>query len=196
MRCILAVAFAIVLVVAEGKVLPASDVENQQTANQTPQLSDYIRDAQTAISSLGTQIQEKLNLPNQDEFFNTVKDQTNTFATNVQQYLHNMTEEIKSKSPEMENMFTNFKTKVNELVDKMAVNPETTEQVNQLRARFQEGVQSLLTESENAAKSISDNSEKIQHDVTQFTKNAIDLAVQASQNLNNQLQQAAAQTHS
>lgn len=96
MRCILAIAFAVVavLAVAEGKVLPASDVENQQTGNQTPQLTDLIRDAQTAINSWSTQIQEKLNLPNQDEFVNVIKEHSNTLATNVQQYVHNMTEQV------------------------------------------------------------------------------------------------------
>jgi peptidoglycan hydrolase CwlO-like protein len=95
MKCILAIAFAVVLVVAEGKVLPASDVESQQTAAQTPQLSDYIKEAQNKISELGTQISQHLNLPkDQDEFFNTLKEQSNTLASNIQQYVHNMTEEF------------------------------------------------------------------------------------------------------
>uniref|UniRef100_A0A348G623 Apolipophorin 2 n=1 Tax=Odontomachus monticola TaxID=613454 RepID=A0A348G623_ODOMO len=195
MRCILAVAFAVVLVVAEGKVLPASDVENQQTANQTPQLADLFREAQAAITTFNTQIQEKLNLPNQEEFMNTVKENANTFASNIQQLAHNITEEV-SKNPELENILTNLKNKMTEAVDKMTVNPETTEQINQLRARFQEGVQTVMTESENVAKSISSNSEKLQQDITKFTKDAIDMAVQASQNLNNQLQQAATQAPS
>lgn len=101
-----------------------------------------------------------------------------------------------SKNPELENILTNLKNKMTEAVDKMTVNPETTEQMNQLRARFQEGVQTVMTESENVAKSISSNSEKLQQDITKFTKDAIDMAVQASQNLNNQLQQAATQAPS
>lgn len=76
------------------------------------------------------------------------------------------------------------------MVDKIQVNPETTEQVNQLRAKFQEGVQTLVTESENTAKAISENSAKVQEGIAKFTKEAIDIAVQASQNLKNHLQQA------
>lgn len=94
MRCILAVVFAAVLIAAEGKVLPASDVENQQTATHTPQLTDYIREAQTKISELGTQITQSLNLPNHDEFLNTLKEQSNNFTNNVQQYIQTMTEEV------------------------------------------------------------------------------------------------------
>lgn len=101
--------------------------------------------------------------------------------------------QVKNKSPEVENIWTNFKTKLNDMVEKVTVNPETTEQLNQLRTRFQEGLQTLVTESENTAKSISENSGKLQEDIAKFTKNAIDIAVQASQNLNDQLHQAAPQ---
>jgi SMC interacting uncharacterized protein involved in chromosome segregation len=101
--------------------------------------------------------------------------------------------QVKNKSPELENIWTNFKTKLNEMVEKVTVNPETTEQINQLRARFQEGLQTVLTESENTAKSIGENSSKLQDDIAKLTKNAVDIAVQASQSLNNQLQQTAPQ---
>lgn len=104
--------------------------------------------------------------------------------------------QIKNKNPELENTWTNFKNKLNEVVDKVTITPETTEQVNQLRTRFQEGLQTLITESENTAKTINENSGKLQEDIAKFTKNAIDIAVQASQNLNNQLQQAATQPQS
>jgi len=43
-----------------------------------------------------------------------------------------------------------MRNKLSETFDNLNVNPETTEQVNQLRAKFQEGVQTLVTESENA----------------------------------------------
>lgn len=99
--------------------------------------------------------------------------------------------QVKTKSPELENVWTNFKTKLTEMVDKVAVDPETTEQINQLRTKFQEGVQTMMTESENVAKSISENSGKLGEDIEKFTKNAIDIAVKASQNLNNHLQHAA-----
>jgi len=98
--------------------------------------------------------------------------------------------QIKAKSPELENLWTSMRNKLSETFDNLNVNPETTEQVNQLRAKFQEGVQTLVTESENAAKTITENSGKVQEGIAKLAKQAIDIAVQASQNLNNQLQQA------
>lgn len=90
----------------------------------------------------------------------------------------------------MENLWANVKTRLSDVVDRLNVNPETTEQVNQLRTTFQEGIQTLVTESENAAKSITENSSKVQEGIAKITKQAIDIAVEASQNLKNQLQQA------
>lgn len=98
--------------------------------------------------------------------------------------------QIKAKSPELENIWINMKNKLSETFDNMNVNSETTEQMNQLRAKFQEGVQTLVKESENTAKTISENSSKVQEDLGKFMKQAIDIAVQAAQNMNNQLQQA------
>lgn len=80
---------------------------------------------------------------------------------------------------------------MDDMVNKIATDTQTTEQVNQLRAKFDEGVQTLVNESQNAAKTISNNSEKVQEDIAKFTKQAVDIAVQASQNLSNQLQHAA-----
>jgi len=90
----------------------------------------------------------------------------------------------------LETLWTNVKTRLSDVVDKLNVNPETTEQVNQLRTTFQEGIQTLVTESENAAKNISENSAKVQEGIAKITKQAIDIAVQASENLKTQLQQA------
>ena len=83
-----------------------------------------------------------------------------------------------------------MKNKLSETFNNLNVNPETTEQMNQLSAKFQEGVQTLVSESENTAKTISENSSKVQEGIAKFTKQAIDIAVQASQSLSNQLQQA------
>ncbi|XP_014469956.1 PREDICTED: uncharacterized protein LOC106741969 isoform X2 [Dinoponera quadriceps] len=196
MRCILAVAFAVILIAAEGKVLPASNVESQQTATQPLQLSDYITEAQNAISNVGTQIREKLaelNLPDNEQFVNTVKEQSNTFANNIQQFMHNITEEVKSKTPELESFVESLKTKMNEIAESVTVNPETTEQINQLRTRLQEGFQNLVTETQNTAKTVGESTGKLQEDIAKITKNAIDIAVQASHNLNEQLQHAATQ---
>ncbi|XP_050464908.1 uncharacterized protein LOC126858541 [Cataglyphis hispanica] len=189
MKCSVSLILALVLIAAEGKVVPASDVENQQTGTQiVKDLTEHMREAQNAITNLGAQIQE--HLPNQDEFFNTLKEHSTGLVNNINEYLKNATEEVKAKSPELENLWTNLKTKLSEAVDKLNINPETTEQMNQLGAKFQEGVQTILTESENTAKTISENSAKVQEGIAKLTKQAIDIAVQATQNLNNQLQQA------
>ncbi|XP_011874795.1 PREDICTED: uncharacterized protein LOC105565864 [Vollenhovia emeryi] len=188
MKCLPAVILAVLLVATESKVVPASDVESQQTGTQPLQLSDYIKEAQNAINNFGAQLQQ--NLPNQEEFFNTMKEQSNNLATNIQAYMQNMTDEIKAKSPELETIWANMKTRLSEAVDNLNVNPETSEQVNQLRTKFQEGVQTIVTESENVAKTINENSSKVQEGIAKLTKQAIDMAVQASQNFNNQLQQA------
>lgn len=99
--------------------------------------------------------------------------------------------QIKAKTPELESLWTNMKNKLSETIDNINVNPETTEQVNQLRANFQEGVQTLVTESENVAKAINENSSKVQEGIAKFTKQAVDIALQTTQNLNQQLQQQA-----
>lgn len=98
--------------------------------------------------------------------------------------------QIKAKSPELENVWTNMNKTLSETFSNLNVNPETTEQLSQLRTNFQEGVQTLVSESENVLKTFNDNSSKVQEGIAKFTKQAIDMAVQASQNLNNQLQQA------
>lgn len=83
-----------------------------------------------------------------------------------------------------------MKTKLTETIDNLNINPETTEQVNQLRTKFQDGVQTFMTESENVAKTVTENSSKVQEDIAKLIKQGIDIAVEASQNLNNRLQQA------
>ncbi|XP_029659204.1 uncharacterized protein LOC115233099 [Formica exsecta] len=193
MKCFVPFILALVLIAAEGKVVPASDVENQQTGTQTfeASLADSFREAQNTINTLGAKVQELL--PNHDEFLNTFKEHSTSLANNVNEYIKNMTEEVKAKSPELENLWTNLKTKLSEAVDKLNVNQETTDQINQLGTKFQEGVQAILTESENSAKTISENSAKVQEGIAKLTKQAIDIAVQASQNLNNQLKQATPQ---
>ncbi|KYN03541.1 PREDICTED: uncharacterized protein LOC108773353 [Cyphomyrmex costatus] len=190
MRCLLSVILAVLLITADGKVVPNSDVENQQTDTQPLQLSDHIKEAQDVIKNLGTQIQQQLNLPNQQEFLDTFKEQSSNLLNNVQTYLKNMSDEIKTKRPGLEDFWTNMNNKLSETFNNFNFNPETTEQINQLRTKFQEGVQTLVTESENAAKTINENSSKVQEGIAKFTKQAIDIAVQASQNLSNQLQQA------
>lgn len=94
MKCSVSLILALVLIAAEGKVVPASDVENQQTGTQTVEavLADRFREVQNAITNLGTQIQE--HLPNQDELLNTLKEHSTGLVNNINEYLKNATEEV------------------------------------------------------------------------------------------------------
>ncbi|XP_012215843.1 uncharacterized protein [Linepithema humile] len=189
MKCLPAIIVAIVLVTAEAKVVPTS--ENQQTDTQPVQFSDYIREAQNNLAAMTSQLQEHLNLPNRDEFFNTMKEHSTNLANNLQSYITNTTEEVKAKAPELENLWTNVKNKLSEAVEKLNVNPETAEQVAQLRTKFQEGVQSIVSESQNAFAIANENAGKVQDDFKKIAKQIAEIAVHESQNLSNQLQQAA-----
>lgn len=92
MKCIIAIAFAVILVVAEGR---PDGAETQQASTVQPmQLNDYIKQAQTQITNLGTQLQEQLSLPNQQELVNTLKEQSNTLAENVRSYINTMSDEV------------------------------------------------------------------------------------------------------
>jgi len=165
----------------------------QSTPNQPTQLVDLITTAQENINNIGKQIQEQLNLPDQQTVVNTIKEQSNSLVNNVQSYIAQVSEDIKAKSPELERLWGDIKGKLNKVVDDInAQVPNAQEQAAQLQAKFTEGVNVLLKESDNAAKTISSNSEKAQENIAKFTKQAVEIAVQASQNLNNQLQKAAA----
>lgn len=96
MKCLVLFFLAVVLVAAEGKVVPASDVETQQTGTQSSEstLTDRFREAQNIISSLGTQLQEQFNLPHQSDLLTTIQEHTNNFAKNVTEYLKNVSEEV------------------------------------------------------------------------------------------------------
>ena len=181
-----------VVVLSEAKVAPPATTTNSQTTFES-QLAEFIGQAQANINNLTKQIQEQLNLPDQETIVNTVKQQSTDFVTNVQAYMQNMTEEVKNKRPELESMWNDVKTKLNNVVEDINSGiPNAREQVADLQAKFQQGVQVMLKESDTAAKSLGQHSEKIQEDMAKFTKQAVDIAVQATQNLNNQLQQVAA----
>ncbi|EFN83327.1 hypothetical protein EAI_11996 [Harpegnathos saltator] len=72
MRCILAIAFTVVLIATEGNAMPASDVENQQTTPQPLEIYDEVRKIQTTFNALYIQLQKVLNLPNKQEYINNV----------------------------------------------------------------------------------------------------------------------------
>ncbi|XP_003701476.1 apolipophorin-III-like protein [Megachile rotundata] len=189
MKSILAVILAIALI-SEAKVAPESTTNSQGTPEL--QLSDLISQAQANINNLAKQIQEQWNLPDQETIVKTVKEQSTNFVNNIQEYVKNMTEEVKNKSPELERAWNDVKGKLNKVVEDINSGiPNAQQQVADLQAKFQQGVQTVLKETDNAAKSLSQQSGKIQEDFAKFTKQAVDIAVEATQNLNNQLQAAA-----
>ncbi|XP_017796494.1 PREDICTED: uncharacterized protein LOC108577801 [Habropoda laboriosa] len=190
MKSIVAIILAVALV-SEAKVAPSSATNSQ--ASPEVQLTELINQAQTNINNLAKQIQEQWNIPDQETIVKTVKEQSTNFVTNIQEYMKNITEEVKNKSPELERMWVDVKTKLTKVVDDINSGiPNAQQQVADLQAKFQQGIQTVLKESDTAAKSLSQHSGKVQEDLAKFTKQAVDIAVQATQNLNAHLQQAAA----
>ncbi|XP_050479511.1 uncharacterized protein LOC126868267 [Bombus huntii] len=191
MKTIFTIILAIALV-SEAKVAPSSTTNSQ--GSPEVQLTELINQAQTNINNLAKQIQEQWNIPDQETMVKTVKEQSTNFITNIQNYMKNITEEVKTKTPELERLWDGVKVKLNKVVEDINSGiPNAQQQVNELQTKFQEGVQTVLKESDKAAKSLSQHSGKIQEDLAKFTKQAVDIAVEATQNLNNQLQAAAAQ---
>lgn len=102
------------------------------------------------------------------------------------------TTQVSEKTPELERLWTDVKGKLNKVVEDInAQIPNAGEQLNQLQTKLQEGLQVVVQESDKTAKAVSKNSEKVQEDIAKLTKQAVELAVQTTQNLNHQLQQAA-----
>ncbi|CAK9804954.1 hypothetical protein ANTQUA_LOCUS4309 [Anthophora quadrimaculata] len=191
MKTILAIILAVAFV-CEAKVAP-STTANSQTSPET-QLTELISQAQTNINNLAKQIQEQWNIPDQETIVKTVKEQSTNLVNNIQNYMQNITEEVKTKTPELEHLWNDVKTKLTKVVDDINSGiPNAQQQVAELQAKFQQGVQTVLKESDTAAKSLSQHSGKVQEDLAKFTKQAVDIVVQATQNLNTHLQQAAAQ---
>lgn len=182
--------FAMVALAAAHPRPPSQPKAPANELTPTP-LADIIAEAQNNISNLGKQIQEQLNLPDQETVMNTIKAQSTTLVNNVNSYITQVSEDIKTKSPELERLWGDIKGRLNQVVsDINAQIPNASEQAAQLQAKFNEGVSVLVSESDKAAKAISQNSSKAQEDIAKFTKQAIEIAVQATTNLNNQLQQA------
>lgn len=191
MKSILAIALALAVVAAtDAKAVGTTPSTTDTQPSVVNQLSDLIIQAQTSINDLGKQIQEKLNLPDQETLVQNVKEQTNTFANNFEAYLKNVTAEVQSKSPELESVWNDVKGKIAKGLE-VVTSANTNQQLADLEAKFKQGVQTVLTESDNTAKNLSQHSTKIQEEIAKFTKQAVDLTVEATQNLNNLLQQAA-----
>ncbi|XP_033341997.1 apolipophorin-III-like protein [Megalopta genalis] len=191
MKSIFAIALALAVVVTEARVTPATETASTNTNTQGNQLTELINQAQSNINSITKQIQEKLNLPDQEKLLQNVKEQTTNFVATFETYLKNVTKEIQSKGPELETVWNDVKGKITKGLDDVT-SGNAKQQLAELEEKFKLGVQAVLTESDNTAKTLSQHSSKIQDEIAKFTKQAVDLTVEATQNINNVLQQTAA----
>lgn len=107
MKTILTIIFSIILI-SEAKVAPTSTTNSQGTPDV--QLSELISQTQANINNLAKQIQEQWNIPDQDTIVKTVKDQSANFVNIIQDYIKNVTEEVKTKTPELERSWNDVKT--------------------------------------------------------------------------------------
>ncbi|XP_034938083.1 uncharacterized protein [Chelonus insularis] len=152
------------------------------------QLADLITQAQTSIQNLGKELQEKLNLPDQETVVNTIKTQSSTLVENVQNYIKEVSENVKSKNPELEKAWENVKEKLTQVVDDINKQiPNAKEQATKLQEVVTHGLNVIVEESGKAAKAIDSNSEKVREDIAKFTKEAVEIAVQTTKNLDAQL---------
>ncbi|XP_043496308.1 uncharacterized protein LOC122520281 [Polistes fuscatus] len=192
MKSTFLIVLTVILAYTEAKAVSSENVETQQTSNQPLQLSELISQAQASINSLTAELQDKMNLPDQQTVVNTVKEQSTNFVNSLQELMKNVTEQVKEKSPELERLWTDVKGRLSKVVDDInAQIPDAREQVNQLQAKLQEGLQTVVQESDKTVKAVSQNSQKVQEEIGKLTKQAVELAVETTQNLNNQLKQAA-----
>ena len=87
-----------------------------------------------------------------------------------------------------------MKDKLNKVVEDINTNvPNAKESAEKLQKQFQDGVQALVTETNKIAETVKQNSGTVKEEVAGFTKKAVDIAVEATQNLNEQLKTAANQ---
>jgi predicted nucleic acid-binding Zn-ribbon protein len=86
------------------------------------------------------------------------------------------------------------KSKLNKVVEDINANvPNAKESAEKLQKQFQEGVQTLVKESNTIAEAFKQNSGHVKEEIAGFTKKAVDIAVEATQSLNDQLKNAAKQ---
>ncbi|KAK0080780.1 hypothetical protein PV325_013329 [Microctonus aethiopoides] len=172
--------------------LPSGEPNAGESVDAPAVFADLIAQAQAGIENLRKDIQEKLNLPDQDTVVNTIKTQSTNLVENVQNYIKQVSEDVKAKSPELEQTWNGVKEKLTKVVDDInAQIPNAKEQASQLQAKLTNGLDILVVESNKAAQAIGQNSEKIREDFAKITKQAVDIAVQTTRNLDNQLRELA-----
>lgn len=100
--------------------------------------------------------------------------------------------QVKAKSPEIQQAWEGVKTKFTSVVDDINKQiPQAQEQAKELSAKLTNGLNVLVEESNKAATEIGKSSEKVQEDLAKFTKQAVEIAVQTTTNLESQLRQLA-----
>lgn len=57
-------------------------------------LSEMINNAQKNINELASNIKNQLNIPDQETVINTLKNQSSSFVSNVQNYISSVSEEV------------------------------------------------------------------------------------------------------
>nr|UEP64249.1 apolipophorin [Cotesia flavipes] len=177
----------IAVLVTNSYSMPAGEV-----ANQPPQLSDLITQAQASINNFGEELKKKLNLPDQETVAKTIQSQTTNFVNNVQDYVKKVSEDIKTKNPELEKVWDDIKEKFNKVTDDInAQIPNAQDQAKQLQEKLTQGFNTLVEESNKASKAIGKDSEKIQEDVAKITKQAIELVLETTKNFETKLRELA-----
>ncbi|CAB0038739.1 unnamed protein product [Trichogramma brassicae] len=170
----------------------APEGDKEVAVQQPLQLAEIISNAQKNINELATQIKTQLNLPDQETVVNTLKTQSSDFVNKVQGYISTVSEEVKSKTPELEKLWTDVRGKLSKVVEDINANvPNAKESADQLQKQFQEGVETLVKESNTIAEAFKANSGQVREDIASFTKKAVDIAVEATHSLNEQLKSAA-----
>ncbi|XP_063981352.1 uncharacterized protein LOC135164681 [Diachasmimorpha longicaudata] len=180
-----------IIVIGCAAVAFGSPAGQPPAAAQPAPLSDLIEQAKAGITNLGQELSKRLEKDSQSTL-ESLKTQSSSFANNLQDLLNKISEDVKAKSPEIQKAWDGVKTKFSGVVNDInAQIPQAQEQASQLGTKLTQGLNLLIEESSKAAKEISKSSETVQEDLAKFTKQAVEIAVKTTNNLDTQLRQLA-----
>lgn len=101
--------------------------------------------------------------------------------------------QLKDKQPEIDKTWETVKSKLAKIAEDINANvPNAQASAEQLQKKFQEGVETVIKESSAIAEKFKANSGTVKDEIAGFTKKAVDIAVEATQTLNEQLKNVAA----
>lgn len=185
MRCfVLAVAAALVVCAAAAPTEDAAKIP----------LSQVISDAQKNITQLASDIRTQLNLPDQEQVITAIKDQSNHLVSNVQSYIETVSKEAKDKTPEFQKLWSDVKSNLDKVVtDINSKIPNAKESAEQLQKQFNDAVQTIVKESNTIAEAVQKNTGSVKTEFASLTKKFLDIALKASDGLNDQLKKASEQ---